>query len=80
MRNSISEYQLSDETDSGASIKILDRLGFNPFGELVDCYQHMSEDAPACSQWPNHAQPQTAKGQMSGMVFRADAGLCGILE
>ena len=50
VRNSISKYQLSDETDSSASIKILDRLGFNPFGELVDCYQHMSEAAPAPKQ------------------------------
>ena len=62
MWNSISEYQLSDETDSGASIEIPDRLGFNPFGELVDCYQHMSEAAPACSQWPNHVQAPNSEG------------------
>ena len=37
MRNSISEYQLSDEADSSAGIKILDRLGFDPRGELVSC-------------------------------------------
>ena len=36
MRNSISEYQLSDEADSSVGIKILDRLGFDPLGELVD--------------------------------------------
>ena len=54
MRNSISEYQLSDEADSSAGIKILDRLGFDPLGELVDCHQYMGEAAPASSQWSNH--------------------------
>src|SRR3954463_4458084 len=29
---------------------------------------------------PTMSSPQTAKGQTSGMVFRADAGLCDILE
>ena len=39
----------TDETDGGASIKILDRLGFDPLSELVDCHQYMGEAAPASS-------------------------------
>ena len=54
MWNSIYEYQLSDESDSSASIKILDRLGFDPLSELVNCHHYMGEAAPASSQWPNH--------------------------
>ena len=54
MQNSISEYQFSDEADGSASIKILNRLGFDPLGELVDCHQYMGEAAPASSQWPHH--------------------------
>ena len=46
MRNPISEYQLSDEADSSADIKILDGLGFDPLSELVDCHQYMGEAAP----------------------------------
>ena len=73
--DSISECQFSDKTDSGACIKVLDRFSFDPFGKLVDFNEHMSEAAPASSQWSNHIQSPTAKGQMRGMVFRADAGL-----
>ena len=80
MRNSISEYQLSDETDSSASIKILDRLSFNPFGKLVDCHTHCVKLLLPVLNGPTMSSPQTAKGQMSGMVFRADAGLCDMLE
>ena len=29
---------------------------------------------------PTISNPHTAKGQMSGMVFKDDAGLCDILE
>ena len=62
MWNSISEYQLSDEADSSASIKILDRLGFDPLSELVDCHQYMGEAAPASPQWSNHIQSPNSKG------------------
>ena len=54
MRNSISEYQLSDEADSSPRIETLDRLGLDPLSELVDCHQYMGEAAPASSQWSNH--------------------------
>ena len=56
MWNSISEYQLSDEADTSAGIKILDRLSLNPLSELVDCYQYMGVAVSACSQWSNHIQ------------------------
>ena len=49
MWNSISKYQLSDEANSSAGIKILDGFSLNSLGELVDCYQHMGEAASACS-------------------------------
>ena len=62
MRNSISEYQLSDEVDSSAGIKILDRLSFNPLSELVDCHQYMGEAAPTNSQWSNHIQAPNNEG------------------
>ena len=62
VRNSISECQFSDEADGSTGFKILDRLGFNPFGKLVDCYKHMSEAAPTSLQGPNHIQPPNGKG------------------
>ena len=62
VRNSISEYQLSDEADSSVGIKILDRLSFNPLSELVDCHQYMGEAAPASSQWCNHMQSPNSEG------------------
>ena len=49
VRDSISEYQLPDEADSSAGIKILDGFSFNPLSELVNCHQHMGEAASACS-------------------------------
>ena len=54
VRNPISEYQLSDEADRIADIKILDGFGFNPFSELVDCYKHMGEATPASPQRSDH--------------------------
>ena len=54
MRNSISEYQLSDEADSSAGIKILDMLGFDPLSELVDCYKQMGETTSAGLEGSNH--------------------------
>ena len=39
MRDSISECQLSDETDGSAGIETLDGFGFDPFSEHVDCYK-----------------------------------------
>ena len=47
--DSISDCQFSDKTDSGASIKVLDRFSLDPFGKHVDCNEHMSEAAPASS-------------------------------
>ena len=54
MRDAISEYKLSDETHGCACFKAFDGLGFDPFGELVDCYQYMSKSTPARPQRPNH--------------------------
>ena len=62
MRDPLSECQPSDENDSSASIEILDRLGFNPFGELVDCHKYMSEAAPTRSQRSNHVQTPNNEG------------------
>ena len=62
MRNYISKYQVSNEADSSGGIKVLDRLGFNPLTELVDCHQYMGEAAPASSQWSNHIQPPNSEG------------------
>ena len=54
VRDSISEYQFSDETDGNAWVKVFDRLGFNPFGEFVDCYEQMSEATSACLEGSDH--------------------------
>ena len=62
VRNSISEYQLLDETDGSACSKVFDGLGFDPLGELVDCYQHMGKTASACSQRTDHIQTPYCKG------------------
>ena len=43
VRNSVSEYQLSDETAGSACSKVFDGLGFDPLGKLVDCYKQMGE-------------------------------------
>ena len=61
VRDSISEYQLSDETDGSARIKIFDRLGFDPFGEFVDRHKQMSETTSAGLERSNHVQPPDCK-------------------
>ena len=73
--DSISERQFSDKTDSGASVKVLDGFGFDPFGKLVDCNEHVSESASAGPQRSNHIQSPNSEGPDEGVVFRADAGL-----
>ena len=56
MRNSISEYQLLDETDSGACTEVLDGSGFDPLGEFVDCYEQMGETTRTGLARSNHIQ------------------------
>jgi hypothetical protein len=56
VRNSVSEYNLLHELDGHARVQILDRFGFNPLGELVDCYEQMCETTLACSERSNHVQ------------------------
>ena len=80
MGNSISEYQLPDEADSSAGIKILDGFSLNSLGELVDCYQHMGEAASACSQWSNHIQSPYRERPNEWNGLKAEAGLCDIFE
>src|SRR5215216_1762249 len=47
VRDAISEYQPSNETDSHTRIQTLDGLGLNPFGKLVDCHKQMCETTSA---------------------------------
>ena len=80
MRDSISEYQLSDEADSSAGIKILDRFSFNPLSDLSIATSTWVKSFLRVLSGPTISNPQTAKGQTSGMVFKAEVGLCDILE
>ena len=47
---------------TGASVKVLDRFSFDPFGKPVDCNEHVSEAAFAGPQWSNHVQPPNSEG------------------
>ena len=78
--DSISKCQSYDKTDNGASIKVLDRFSFDPFGKLAGCNEHMSEAVLPVLSGPTISSPQTAKGQMRGMVFRVYAGLWDMSE
>ena len=51
----ISEYQLPDEAHSSTCFKVFNGLGFDPLGELVDCYQHMGETARASFEGSNQS-------------------------
>ena len=42
---------LDTATRIADGIDLLDGLGFDPFGKLVDCYQQMSESSLACYEW-----------------------------
>ena len=59
--DAISEYQFPDETHRCTCSKVFNGLGFDPFGELVDCHQHMSKSTPASPQRSNHVQSLDGK-------------------
>ena len=59
--HTISEYQLSDETHGSTCFKVFNRLGFDPLGKLVECYQHVGKSAPAGPQRSNHVQSPNSK-------------------
>jgi hypothetical protein len=48
-------------------------LSFDPLGELVDGHEHMRESPGACWSGPTRSSPDTAKGQVMGMVWSACA-------
>ena len=56
MRNPVSGDDVFDKFDGRKGIKLLDGLGFNPLGKLVDCYQQMSESSLVCSKWSDCIQ------------------------
>ena len=80
MRDSESGDDVSDKFDGRKGVELLDGLGFNPLGELVDCHQQMSESPLASSNGPTVSNPHTANGQTRGIVFNADVGLWDLFE
>ena len=62
LRDAVSKYKFFDETHGCARLKALNGLGFDPFGELVDCHEHMSEAAPTSLERSNHIQSPNSKG------------------
>ena len=77
MWDSISEYQLLDETDSSACSKVFDGLGFDPLGEFVDCYEQMGETTRASLEGPNHIQSLDYKRLDKWNSLQGRCGLVG---
>jgi hypothetical protein len=61
-------YEFIQEVEYSVSLGACDRLDLDPLGELVDGHQYSVETAWRSWQWPNHVEPQHAKGQVGGMV------------
>ena len=77
VRNSISEYQLLDEVDGSACTKVFDGLGFDPLGELVDCYKQMGETTRAGFEGSNHIQSLDCKRPDEWNSLQGRCGLVG---
>jgi hypothetical protein len=61
-------HEFIQEVEYSVSLGACDRLDLDPLGELVDSHQYSVKTTWRSWQWPNHVEPQQAKGQVGGMV------------
>ena len=68
IRNAEPVDDVEEEFDCLFRADVGDGLGLYPLGELVDCYEQVSEAAGPFLRGPTMSRPQTTNGQVMGMV------------
>jgi hypothetical protein len=63
-------HELIQEVEYSFGLWAGDRLDFDPHGKLVHGHQNSVESSRRSWKWPNHVEPQQAKGQVGGIVTR----------
>ena len=76
VRYAVPSSDVGDERHGSRPVQLLDRLRFDPLGELVHGNKQVCKPPRPVLKGPTMSSPQTAKGQVRGMVLSAEAGRC----